>query len=100
MTPKPNIVPTEEELDQMLGKAEKGILGRAKTDPTLFRPIMFSKNTAMFTVPFAIRDKAELVKIYNSNLGAIAHFDKKTNSIIFFLGHERPRKTKVIKTKK
>jgi len=68
-------------------------------DPTLYRPIMFSRNTAMFTIPSTIRDDAKLVELYNESQGGIVSYNKENNSIVIFLGYKRPRKQKVI-TKK
>lgn len=97
MTGSPK-VPTNEDIQEM---EDKGQLAKTQSKIKNFRPIMFSRNTAMFTVPTSIRDKANLVSLYNDDIGAICTYDKKNNSIIFKLGTKKPkREKKTIKTSK
>lgn len=98
---------TEELKDKLSDKGRRTVVTKNKdkgaapqVDPEMFRSIIFSHNTAMFSIPSSIRDKARLVELYNQRLGAICSYNKEENSIVFSLGAERPLKVKKIKVTK
>lgn len=72
-----------------VGKNEVTVVEKLKKDPS-WRPIMFSRNTAMFTIPTEVRDKAGLVDMYYKGLGAIITYNESSNCIEIKLGTARP----------
>jgi hypothetical protein len=75
-------------------KPAKTTVKRTKKDPA-WRPIMFSRNTAMFTIPTEIRDKAKLEEMYYKGLGAVITYNETTKSIEIKLNEARPLPRKV-----
>jgi len=55
-----------------------------------WRPIMFSRTTAMVTIPTEIRDKANLIDVHNRGDGARITYDEQTGDIIIHPGVPKP----------
>ena len=95
------IIPNEEEKDKLLERTKhkktkkkanqvKVVVKRLVRNDN-FRPIMFSRNTAMFTIPSTVRDNAKLLDLYEQGLGALVTFNEKTSRIEIEVGVERPK---------
>lgn len=65
----------------MPDKEETKVPTRKVRDPH-WRPVMFSRNTAMFTIPTDVRNEAGLVSCREQDKGAMITYDKKTGNII------------------
>jgi len=70
-------------------KPAKTTVKRTVKNPA-WRPIMFSRNTAMFTIPTEVRDKAKLAEMYYQGLGAIITWDESKKQIIIKVNEPRP----------
>jgi len=73
-----------------------------------WRPVMMSRNTAMFTIPVDVRDAANLVGIHNEGRGAMITWDKDAQEIRVSVidpatgeqGYEKPKPQVVVKKPK
>jgi len=72
-----------------------------------WRPVMMSRNTAMFTIPVDVRDEAHLVEIHNEDRGAYVTWDAEKREIRISVidpetndyGYVKPKPQVVVKKK-
>lgn len=70
-------------------KVAKAVPVRTGRDQS-WRPIMFSRNTAMFTIPSEVRDKANLTELHEKGIGARVTYDEGRGVIVIQPGVEKP----------